>query len=63
MPGAHPAACLVLQADVRNASDTDVAKIISRLASEIKAEAVLLHNRLLVEQCQHLTTQPVVYVP
>ena len=46
-----------------NATDTDVAKIISRLASEIKAEAIVLHNRLLVEQCQHLTTQPVVYVP
>ena len=57
------AACLYLQADVRNATDTDVAKIISRLALEVKAEAVLLHNRLLVEQWQHLTTQPVVYVP
>ena len=54
---------MVLQADVRNASDSDVAKIITRLASEIEAEAVLLHNRLLVEQCQHLATQPIVYVP
>ena len=63
MPAAHLATCLDLQADVRNATDTDVAKVISRLASEIKAEAVVLHNRLLVEQCQHLTTQPVVYVP
>ena len=63
MTGSHLAACLVLQADVRNATDTDVAKIISRLALEIKAEAILLHNRLLVEQCQHLITQPVIYVP